>query len=1326
MAGISTIIQLIDRVTGTAANIVSGMKDVEKQFRSVDKATSAGWKMNTSNINNATDSAEKAMNGVGDTFEQVNKTMASGMKMNTSSATESAERLEKELNDVGSTFDRVNAKTSTGGDFGASKATEATRKVQQVGDAARRTGTMAQQAGDGFSSWERNIITANSALQLLQTGIGTIKGLLDRTGVFDLSGAFSRSDTLKQATNTFQKIAGEGEKGALIAKSAMDRLNNTVTGTAYGLDVAAASAQGFVTRGMSFGAATKQVEAWADAVAFYGKGTNEQLETVIDAVGKMYSKGTVEMEQLNRMFDVGINATKIYADSVGRSVDDVQNDLSRGKLSSQEFLQGVVTAMEGVNGVVGAAKANASTSWEATFANMRAAFSRGWVVVLEQIDAAIAQATGKNITLMQIVGMFGKWIESILKSIGPFIGQVVGALVNLGMALYNLFSAIAPSIMTVGSIAMGILSAIINGVSVLVNFVAQNWGIIAPILAGVAGMLAVIYGKTLLHMAALKMKAGVMAVVNALTSEEARRTQLSNMYQGAQNSLLGKVVGLFTGKAGAMGADAAATQMAEAAQSQYNNELGEGMAKTAGMASATATDAGAKGLDAGATKVADKAQDAMNRSLGKGSIAAAADAGATGADAGAKGVFASATGIATAAQSLFNKALYACPLVWIVAAIMAVVVALSILAKKIAEATDGVNSAFGVITGWVFVAGRAIIYFFALVGNIFAGIGRLLGALAYNLGLFFLKAIEKVANFVNGVIAAGGHLMENIGKIFINIGRGIANVFIGIIMAAGALFIEVGNVFKNIGLFVANVFMGMVRLALALFHNIGVAFENIGRFITNVFWGIKGGAEAVGHNIGEAFRVGVNAARNTFSSLFEVSKSIVKNIGQAFRNLGGLIVGAFLGVRNSVLNVGEWIKYGFMSAINWVSNQFGQFVANILDGLAGIAEGLNWLPFVDINTDGLRGKANEWRAWSVFGELTVPDNMATAFNRGFEEGKTRIGYNPNYEDLKTAWDKGQKYDTNADWWHVGDAFNAGMSTNPYRDDWQYLGDAFNEGMHTFEYAVVDFNNVGKAFNDGMKTFEYEQVDWTKFKDTFNQNNERFDFTQGLDYKDPLKEFGEGFQTFETFYNSGDWVGDAFSKGAAIGDDLWAKFKGVASDMGDNETLDDMMAKYGVDNLDDLAKQYGAQDMSDLLGGDTLTPALEDLTSQLGNVGNIGDIGNVSTPKVSTPSVSTPKITTPKISTPKVSAVKLPKSVTSGIDKIALNTDKSKEIDISSEQLKYLRDLAGREAVNKYTVSDINVSMTNNNNINNDMDLDGVVDGLGKRLVARLQQVREGA
>ena len=84
------------------------------------------------------------------------------------------------------------------------------------------------------------------------------------------------------------------------------------------------------------------------------------------------------------------------------------------------------------------------------------------------------------------------------------------------------------------------------------------------------------------------------------------------------------------------------------------------------------------------------------------------------------------------------------------------------------------------------------------------------------------------------------------------------------------------------------------------------------------------------------------------------------------------------------------------------------------------------------------------------------------------------------------------------------------------------------------------------------------------------------------------------------------------------------------------------------------------------------------------------------------------------------------SLGNNVSDIAGNTGSiADSLEITSEDLKYLRDIAEKEAVNRFTTAEIRVEMTNNNSISSDMDLDGIVDYLAVGVNTAMEKAAEG-
>lgn len=65
------------------------------------------------------------------------------------------------------------------------------------------------------------------------------------------------------------------------------------------------------------------------------------------------------------------------------------------------------------------------------------------------------------------------------------------------------------------------------------------------------------------------------------------------------------------------------------------------------------------------------------------------------------------------------------------------------------------------------------------------------------------------------------------------------------------------------------------------------------------------------------------------------------------------------------------------------------------------------------------------------------------------------------------------------------------------------------------------------------------------------------------------------------------------------------------------------------------------------------------------------------------------------------------------------------MDITEEELKYLRDIAEQEAINRFTTAEIKIDAPITNQISNDMDLDGVVSGLTDAVNEAVDIMTEG-
>ena len=255
--------------------------------------------------------------------------------------------------------------------------------------------------------------------------------------------ATARLDAMGKATNVMSILSGSTEKASQVVQG----LTDAVSDTAYGLDAAATSTQKLATSGLDLDDSARMVKNLMDAVSFYGDGTNETLENVVDAMAKMNSSGKISADQWQRLTDAGIPVLKIFAEKTGKSMAEVSDAFSKGKISAQDFDAILTDALE--NGtqsfpaVAGKAKEMAG-SFATSFSNMSARIAIGVANVITAFNNFVQDSGLPSIQTM--IADFGSVIKNGLNWVADNMPAILNGIIDLvkkvGESMPNLTNAI--------------------------------------------------------------------------------------------------------------------------------------------------------------------------------------------------------------------------------------------------------------------------------------------------------------------------------------------------------------------------------------------------------------------------------------------------------------------------------------------------------------------------------------------------------------------------------------------------------------------------------------------------------------------------------------------------------------------------------------------------------------------------------------------------------------------------------------------------------------------------------------------------------------------
>lgn len=297
-----------------------------------------------------------------------------------------------------------------------------------------------------------------------------------------------------------QYIAKGVPQAAAIATTA---LNAFVKGTSVGMTDAATATARFNSVGMDLNKSTTEFKNMTKVLAGTGNATAEGIDRASLAISQMAGKGKLDMGNMLQLMNTMPNALAFVSQSTGISMKDIQQAISDGKVSYEDFskaLQDQSVKVDEQFAKQGGVMAQTGKTFEGSISNMKAAVARFGASILEGIGQSKITDAMANI---------GSKIDETATKITPIIPKVV----DFGTKLFNLAQKFAPVIGAFLAFKLGALGVgtVMKQVGSIFTTFAKN-----PILSIIMLLVA--------------------AFMQAYTHSETFRKAIQDLFSAIQNS----------------------------------------------------------------------------------------------------------------------------------------------------------------------------------------------------------------------------------------------------------------------------------------------------------------------------------------------------------------------------------------------------------------------------------------------------------------------------------------------------------------------------------------------------------------------------------------------------------------------------------------------------------------------------------------------------------------------------------------------------------------------------------------------------------------------
>lgn len=265
-------------------------------------------------------------------------------------------------------------------------------------------------------------------------------------------GGTRRAMNLENAKFTLDGLLKDDEKVAAV----MANVQESVDGTAYGLDAAAVVASQLAASGMEAG---DNMLHSLKAISGVAAMTNSEFSEIGHIFTTIAGNGKVMTEQLNQFSYRGLNAAAVLAEQMGKTEQEIREMVSDGKISFQDF-------SDAMNDAFGEQAKKANETFTGSLSNVKSALGR--------IGAKfVAPLVERNGPVVKVFNALRLQINSFNALIDPFVSRyvkVVNSLANFLVKGLDNFDRTGASV-----------RLLIEPFQVLENIFKALWSVLKPI-----------------------------------------------------------------------------------------------------------------------------------------------------------------------------------------------------------------------------------------------------------------------------------------------------------------------------------------------------------------------------------------------------------------------------------------------------------------------------------------------------------------------------------------------------------------------------------------------------------------------------------------------------------------------------------------------------------------------------------------------------------------------------------------------------------------------------------------------------------------------------